>query len=500
MNAYVQLALIEKAKRVFAAGPEVMLSFPLLSPIAFTASELNSLCGLPETPADYAAAADFARSVNFIPHDLVASSSEQMLWDVYGDVLSRAEVANDGGDGAVASAPNPLLYTMNEDGSRTESEAYKRYRQYRDAWFLASEDYAARKLSGELSSDPAVQQHWRDLEEPALRAIVDDAKLNWQNLGRQDEIERALAAEKSAALRNPALRWKEWSDAFNPDIDLITDAANLQYAPTGLSPRNFAEQEGWLSFELSANEIDSLVAEAPEQFKAVLGSSGRGAVEKVSFEYRSVALVRSWFRPEALTSRIWRSADPNLQLSDGSEPPAGVCPAYATACVFVRNVTITEAGVSQPPAPDVGLFTLNAHLLTTRAVVADQSLIARVVRRRDGVEAALAPQPLSMRAFSAIDRNSVVALARPATRWAAITESAEEEREVALAERFLHKKRRFVDLGAFHQRFDTPVASPPAPPPPPPPTAELRDEISVLAFICKRLPATPDPAPELHWL
>ncbi len=36
----MQLALIEKAKRVFAAGDAgVMLSFPLLSPMGFTAAE-----------------------------------------------------------------------------------------------------------------------------------------------------------------------------------------------------------------------------------------------------------------------------------------------------------------------------------------------------------------------------------------------------------------------------------------------------------------------------
>ena len=33
MDAYVQLALIEKAKRVFSDDARVMLSFPLLAPL-----------------------------------------------------------------------------------------------------------------------------------------------------------------------------------------------------------------------------------------------------------------------------------------------------------------------------------------------------------------------------------------------------------------------------------------------------------------------------------
>lgn len=500
MNAYIQLALIEKAKRVFASGAEVTLSFPLLSPIAFTASELESLTGLPQSAADYAAAADFARSVNFIPRDLVASSSEQMLWDVYRDVLARAEVAVGEAGSGPAAASSGLLYIVAPDGSRTESDALRQYRQYRDAWFVASEDYATRRLSGELSADPAIQQRWRDVEEPVVRAALDDAHNNWLTLGRKLEIEQALAAEKAAASRSPDLRWAEWRKAFDPDIDLLTEAGGNQYAPTGLSPRNFAEQDGWLSFELSAGEMDALVAEAPEALKSVLGGAGRGAVESVSFRYRSVALVRSWFRPEALVSRIWRSDQPELQLSDGGDPPTGTCPAYATACVFVRDVEIVESGVRQTPPAQSGLFTLDAQLLTRRALVADPALLARAARQRGGVAAPAAPQPVSMRAFEVMNRNSIVALARPKRAVFEETLSAEELREIAPAMRFLRKRRPFemaarVNRGAFVAHGPTPEPAPPIEPAPPP-----RDEISVLAFICKRLPKAPDPAPDLHWI
>jgi len=44
----------------------------------------------------------------------------------------------------------------------------------------------------------------------------------------------------------------------------------------------------------------------------------------------------------------------------------------------------------------------------------------------------------------------------------------------------------------------TPV-TPASPPPPPPPQADARKDISVLAFVCKRLPKTPDPDPNLSW-
>src|SRR5262245_19885989 len=96
MDAFVQLALIEKSKRVFAADASTFLSFPLLSPLTFTAESLGALA-TPQTKADYTRAADFARQVNFLPRDIVASlDGDRYLWDVYRDVMARADVATAG--------------------------------------------------------------------------------------------------------------------------------------------------------------------------------------------------------------------------------------------------------------------------------------------------------------------------------------------------------------------------------------------------------------------
>ena len=54
----------------------------------------------------------------------------------------------------------------------------------------------------------------------------------------------------------------------------------------------------------------------------------------------------------ALTSRIWRSSDPDLILSDGVAPPTGCCPAYVSAVVFIRNLKVTpRAAVAVDPRP-----------------------------------------------------------------------------------------------------------------------------------------------------
>ena len=408
MDAFVQLALIEKAKRVFAVDTSVMLSFPLLAPIGFTAAELAALAA-PATAADYAAAGDFARTVNFLPIDMVATATDRMLWDVYRDVLSRAEVGAARADSGGPAAAD-VLYEAGPDGTRVESEALKRYRQYRDSWIMAREDYAAHKLTGELSQDPAERQHWTEVDEPALRAAMDAAASAWETLGGRAAIEAALQARRQAALRDPGLRWAEWTQAFNPDIDMITETGGNQYAPTGFSPRNFADQD-WLTFDLSASEMRTLVDEAPEALKRVLDDDGGTGIESMSFEYRSVAMVRAWFRPEALTSGIWRSSDPDLQLSDGGDPPTGVCPAYVSACVFVRNIEVIEQAASTDRTFQDLRFTLNPARLTLRPNLrVDPGIAARIARRTVQPEASAPTPAVTPRAFRALERNSFLQL------------------------------------------------------------------------------------------
>lgn len=493
MDAFVQLALIEKAKRVFAIEPDVDLCFPLLSPLTFTAAELAALAA-PATPADYAAAADFARVVNFLPRGPVANASARMVWDIYRDVLDRADVASKSSSGNADQSGTDILYETSPDGSVVESAALKRYRQYRDAWFVAREDYASHKLSGELSDDPAVRQHWLDVEEPELRAMLHAAASDWETLGQRSLIELALKAERAAALNAPAARWAEWREEFNPDIDMVSDAGGNRYAPTGLSPSNFADQQEWLSFDLSAAEMQTLVDGAPEALKVVLGSEIGGRIQRVSFEYRSVALVRPWFRPEALTSRIWRSTDPDLALSDGAEPPNGTCPSYPAACVFVRNVVVTEKGKTEPkPFQDLK-FTLDPKWFGQKELTADPLVLKRFqLRRENAVVPAPPPTPKSLRLFRTLMTDSfTVAVPSPA-RSVAIR--AMKRRTALQAEPFAQNTGVLVK----HKDFIVlPLPQPsPAPKPAPPPQ---RDELSILAFICKRLPRTPDPAPGLKWV
>jgi hypothetical protein len=494
MDAFVQLALIEKSKRVFATDPDIFLSFPLLSPLTFSPQALASLSA-PVSAADYAAAVDFARIVNFLPHDMVASDmGDRYLWDVYGDILKHADHAVVSTD-HVGAAVTGLLYDVASDGKPTESAVYRAYRQYRDAWFVAREDYGAHKLSGEMTDNPDAAKHWTEVEEPTLRAALAKAEADWTTLGRRDEVEAALQAEQDAGQRDPGSRWTEWKAAFNPDIDFPTDGGGAPYGPTGLSPKDFAGgNTPWLHFDLSAAEMASLVRDTPAALKVVLDDDSGSVIDHVFFEYRSVAVLRPWFNSNVLTSRIWRSSDPNLMLSGGGDPPSGACPGYVAALVFIRSLQVfSRAAPTATPVNSDLRFTLAASRLTQRTL--------QPVRLQAAVAPAAAPAVMP-RAFIRLNADSLTAApslaARPQLqRMAFVPAMMAEPRTAQVAIVRDHRLPSGTPIRPIHGTVAPPAAPAATPPPPPPPPPDV---FTILAFICKRLPKVPDPLPNLRWI
>jgi hypothetical protein len=151
----------------------------------------------------------------------------------------------------------------------------------------------------------------------------------------------------------------EWRKAFNPDLDLLTDAAsNATYGSSGFAPSNLFMQP-WTTFTLSSDEIHGLAAKAPSEVQALFGKTGASKVASISFEFCSAAVVRPWFNSAIFSSRFWKFSDGQSDLSDGNVPPNGAWPAYVVAVVFARNIKVTDAapptsaaaGPWSPPGP-----------------------------------------------------------------------------------------------------------------------------------------------------
>lgn len=221
-------------------------------------------------------------------------------------------------------------------------------------------------------------------------------------------------------------------------------------------------------------------------------SQNSSEIESVSFEYRSVALVRPWFRPEALVSRIWRSSHPELMLSDGADPARGRCPAYASACVFVRNISVVEKSVksTQSEISRDLRFTLDPRRLTQRNLSLDSDQLTRITNWRNigtGVTGRR-PEFHSLKASGALEGKSFTAVAAPSFR---LNTAKHVTRVSTVPPRPYVATSVNANLWSSPEQLTTP---------PQPPTMSINsDEMSILAFICKRLPKTPDPAPELHW-
>jgi hypothetical protein len=110
-----------------------------------------------------------------------------------------------------------FLHRVRPDGSWEDTAAVKAYKQHQDAWLAAQQDYTSGKIHAELSNDPAVQQQWRQVDEPKLRERVVKAESDWQANGFRTTAEQARWNEAVLGAKSPVKTWSEWSKRFNPD-------------------------------------------------------------------------------------------------------------------------------------------------------------------------------------------------------------------------------------------------------------------------------------------
>ncbi len=519
IGAVALLALVAKAKLVFES-PGTFLSFPVVSPLTYRAEQLRFGGAGEMTSDDLNELSEFSRIVNCIPRSVFAPVDQlEYMWNVYDDVLKTAEVAL----GVLTSEEQArykqavsILYARSDDGARSDSDVLRLYKQHRDASIAAKEAFRARQLSAETSDDPAVKARWQETEEAELRAAVEAVDKAWEAEGHRAGVDAALAVEEAFAARSPALTWADWKTSFMEDIDTLTDSNQIRFAPTGFSPYDIFDDD-WPRFTMSRSEITQMAATAPHQVVEVLGTGDLGSIEEISFDFRSVALTRPWFRPGVFTSRFWRLPAGTEPLSDGAEEALGRCPAYVSALVFARNIAITsrpEAVGASPPDPRMLM------LIDRVTLAAKRPEMAAFIRMPAAAPAAVTPTSINFAArLSAVsfasgmvgsrrswshegERTSDVdmALMKPSLRLAAFRPlvarpAVTEVSRVRLSAVSDHRTFRIdPELLIAH------IPEAPSPPAPEPTVvATPPDEIRILAFICRRIPRSPDPDPELHW-
>ena len=525
MDALVQLALMMKCRKVFEQE-NTFLSFPRM-PYNYKKEHLNFVATGGATREQVHTAAEFARTVNSIPRGVVfEGDSEESLWQIYGDVLARAHVAagtltpeqQAARDDAMA-----LLYVTTDDGLRQESPQLRAYKQYRDAWFKAQEAFRHAQLSAEESNDAAKLKQWREFDEPAHRARIAEVELDWYGLGFRNEVEAAQRSEESIARSAPLAQWIEWKKDYNPDIDVANDPVSKQsFAVTGFAPSDVLDQDNWSRFQLDRTEMMALAEEAPAELKVLfLSQATTSQVESVSFEFHSTVAVRPWYRSDVFRTRFWRLQDGEAPLSDGATPPSGRCPAYVQALVFARNITVTTRSAATAPPRGGRPLILVPKLPAPTPVRTGRGATIRDHRKPAKPGAAKPPPkrgkpaapkraaaltqtaPAPAATSPAVQANTAAAMKRLAGASfhsiqaapsvpppvGAVPPVATAVRPTTVRSAIPPPVRRVRPAPPANPAPAQPVTTPAAPP----------GTISVLAFICRRLPRSPDPDPAFNW-
>lgn len=501
MDATAQLALMVKAKRVFES-PGTFLSFPL-APMAYPPAVLDFSKALAD-PKTGAALLEFSRAVNQCPSGpIFLGDSDQYLWEQYDHWLNAMDLA--AGDlspdqKAAYTQARTLLTATDANGLTTDSPTLSTYKHCRDQYFDALQAYkSAQSTAASAASGPA-QAQWQNIDEPRLRQAVDQAMSLWQTDGNKDAIEAAQSTVATFEARMPRKVWEGWRKAYNPDLDVFSDAAsNSTCAPSGFAPADMGAQP-WTTFYLTGPEIQVLKAAASSDLQGIFGETGASTIQSLSFEFRSAAVVRPWFNTAMFDARFWKFADGNPDLSDGGTPSKGAWPAYVSAVVFARNIRLTTTAAAPQPLktlPALALQPQTIQMLQTQRL----ATITTPVAAKAAAPAFVARPAFAVGAASMGPVAIAPVAAAPIRPMVAPAANSVLRLNTAMTYRAPLPMRTPVVVG-FPPRppAPAPIVHPSPPPPPPASSTPLPDDtISILAFICRPLGKAPNPDPALDW-
>lgn len=498
IDATVVLGLAGKIDAIFA-DEGTYRAFPL-APVGLKAADLRAATTDP-LGAGARTHADLSVLVNELPDGVVWQPDGRLLWNVYGEVLTSAEladVARTPEQEAAYRAAFDLLYVTGTAGLPEPSPATVAYEQHRDAYLAAAAELNNRTSEAETSTDPLVAERWA-ADRPAIAGAVDAAAAAWAGPGRRTEVDEARRVLRALSTDSPAAAWESYRQLFDPGLPEIyfrTSVDGLSYVPTGYLPSDVTDVD-WPRVTVTADELKVLGEQAPAELRSRLGSSADAGVELVTFEYSYVTVSRPWFAPQVFDSHAWQLPDRSRVLSDGGEPPKGECTAYVTGLVLARRITVRRT--AQPAAegaavPDLG-FVPAHHLAIDAAALRLTDLRVHLKPQVAAPEPVPVPEP----APAAGTPSRAVASARGvrlATGVGALggvraavepTPGKLRSLDVVLAPSL----RKSLVLEALPGAVRTPEATPAG-------SAETTtdpQDVFVLAFQCRRLPRTPDYRP-----
>jgi hypothetical protein len=370
------LALAAKIKLLFIKDEDTFLTFPL--GLGFTNRFLSfmkspSVSGLSAVER-FNNQAEFARLLNIITVDNTKWTPDptRLLWDELKHVLKTCTYAmsalSESESKRLDNAVDFLTDIQSQDGREVpvESVAVKKYHEYEYAYNEAERTYFDEKYSAENSGDTDLKNRWIEYKEKQLHETMDKALDSWKNLGFKTLVESNQAERNNLEIKKyPILYGSQYQNEIN--LAEIADplGSGLGFYSTYFSPSDiFDITIPWITITLTKGEIETLVQNAPVELKEIFSiDQGGKDIESVSLEYSEVTILRPWYRPEFFASRYWKSAN-NLVISDGNTPRSGNIPAIISSMIVVRNVKI-----SRPSESEQGIEPLILYALSDTAMI-----------------------------------------------------------------------------------------------------------------------------------
>ncbi len=337
MDATALLALAAKVNKVFHEE-ESFLSVPLGLP-SYSPEQFAAIPRAPESASQLLQLSEFSRLVNLKPDGAIwRRRPSALLWTIVSDIFKNAIVANKQDaveDESQYHQALSVLRRKNDKGDYVDSEKVRSYRQYEDAW---------RQL---IQRHRAAEANERDQHHLlGIRSELESLNVDWLDKGFKEEVEDALRSLHNSSPQRIRHIWDDWSLRLMDSVDKLTDIHGNRFMPTVYSPSNVIESPAWVTIEIDADELQSLVADAEPELATVLdiGDSSKGPIVGIKFQATSVSIVRSWLSHDLFSSRFWRFQDPNRMLDwEG----------YVTGLVLIRNLQIFTEPTIETPDPIV---------------------------------------------------------------------------------------------------------------------------------------------------
>jgi hypothetical protein len=523
MESRISLALAAKLKMIFEKEDR-FLTYPLGA--GFTYKYLNfmkdpSVSGL-TLQEQLNNKGDFARLLNIIPDDSARFSPDasRLLWKELKNVLNGSIFAVS----ALNEAENTLLEKaidfltdMQKQENAPEipvnSTAVTKYYEYRKRYQDAESTYLSEKITVESTAGPEgekLKQEWAAYREKQLLDLKNQAEEDWKNIGFKEQVEYYQSVRNSLETKKYLNLYRQaYLNEINVSEIPDLNGLGIGFFTTFFSPFDaFDTTLPWTTISLTKEEMNTLVQNAPAELKNIFDTGEEtGDIESVSLEYNNVVVIRPWYKPEFFASRYWKLPDDTV-VSDGNVPRNGKIPTYITSMIVVRNIKVTRKKTAGPKLLVLPIFSkIPIQTLKTGDTMKPISPIAPHIIEADvrpkTIRAAVIDRPVApmvMRDHRTPPVKSSFFLSRmqpPSPHLTALPQEAALNIQ-------LHEKSRYVNAKYIGTTIKTSILIIP-PKPPAPPAQEVitetynLDGVVVLAYVCKRVPKSPDPDITLQW-